>query len=128
MHSCRAENGAADLAADIVEPSSDRRTDDVDIAEHHGQAARQTGRCRRCVREPVMRQRAVHDLGHQAGMSCNAKPLAHIRCIASAAEVAIGEDAFGRIDGANAGQLEIEPVFAVQGGRGPLQSLRLMLL
>ena len=49
--------------------------------------------------------------------SVDAEHVEHLVAIVAGAEIAEGEGAFGRIGGAFAGQLEIEPVLAVERGR-----------
>ncbi len=75
-----------------------------------------------------MGTRPVDDVREKMGMARNAEPLADIGRVASVPKIAIGKDAFRRIDSAPAGELEIKPILAVQGVGGFHQPLGLMLL
>ena len=67
---------------------------------------------------------AVDDLRQQSAALRQAEGLDHHVIILTIAEIAEGEACFRRIGGANAGEIEIEPVLAVKGCFRIVQKLR----
>ena len=65
--------------------------------------------------------RAVDDLGQKRAAMGQAKCVDHVGIIGAVAEIAEGEAGFGRISGTDAGQIQVEPVLAVQRHLGPVQ-------
>ena len=128
VHSSRADDRATDRAGGIVQPASDRGAHHIDISEHDRQPARQPGVGRGGSGQGMMRPCAIDNVGKKMRMAGYAEPFADSRRITHGAKIAVGKDGFRRIDRRLTGQLEIEPILAMQRTGGSDQPFRLMLL
>ena len=123
VHPRRSDDRDPGLPFGIVEPRTERGADHVDVAEHHRQPLGQPDPRGGSGAQRVRRLRPVHDGRQQPDVLPEPELPDRQVGITARAVVTEGEDAFGRIGGALAGQLEVEPVLAVErrdgAGEGP---------
>ena len=107
----------------VVEPAAEAGADDVDIAEHHRRAGRQAGLGGGGFAQEVVLAAAVDDGRQQAAERCDAEMLEHVLGISAGRKLPKVKLPLRRVGRALAGQLEIEPVLAMERGFGARQHL-----
>ena len=126
MHPGRADRRTGHVARPTQHARAQRGHHHVDIAQADRRACQQARRLSGIRGQRMGHLRTVDDRRQQAAPMRQAQRVDDRVIIGPAAEVAEGEAGLGRVCRPNAGQVQIQPVLAMQRDPRPIQQVRMM--